>query len=78
MCVLPEIKIEHLVYITLKMESIKQLRKGKDYNLLFDPRSYLEAYYKQVEGPAFIQFVVESLHKIYATGKVANLLHIII
>ena len=49
-------------------------RKGKeDYEEYFNPTVYLNQYYKTPKGnpeePGFIQFVVDTLHKVYKTGK---------
>ena len=53
-------------------------RKGKeDHEKYFNPTVYLNQYYKTPQGnpeePGFLQFVVDTLHKVYTTGKLINI-----
>ena len=69
-----------LKHLTFKMYTGEH-RKDKDYEIFFNPKFYLQRHStldldsnnEQPEGPVFLRFVVESLHKIYETGNVAYL-----
>lgn len=52
------------------MDSKDQLREGSDYHVHFDPMTYIDDYYSKIKGFMSIESTLESLHKIYATGRV--------
>lgn len=51
------------------MDSKDQLREGSDYHVHFDPMTYIDDYYSKIKGFMSIESTLESLHKIYATGR---------
>ena len=40
-----------------------------DYAVNFDPKVYVETFYRKIEGHMFIPSTLHAQHKIYSTGK---------